>query len=520
MPQKPLIQAPPKASGQLRPGEKNRPLGKDYLADAIDLILGGIGVNDALDPEDVSTATSLGALSTAGLGGAGMALLRRLRGVGRAATTAKPALTLDDAARFAANREKVLGKTPDVPFIKAELPAQFQGTLEEREAYNALRRNRENMRKLPEDQRTQFRIDSKPFVDPIRAAREKNAAAGLPSKLAPPKEDLDAILSDLTVEQRGTSLDNLPLSMLDNERAAIRSADSVGNPPYISRLFRNADPEPTNFDQLTFGKVGNYDSHEEAILRKRGEDFMEAMNRLQLQDTAKTDVINNVFRKFSERVNSNKRPNPSPLSYARQQEMSFGDFPLVSYDPNTVSLDQAQKASKQLNKTHDLLRSIEVPGQVPNDVSDLVQRVHLTGGSGGSYNLGTKKLVTGLNEAAGGAPNTIAHEMRHAVDKAIRPDVFKNYPDLSFSAFGIPAGYWSHPSEIRARATGGLGQLLDSSQAQGQLTLPLDFLEQFGQKQQTLFGNIAEDLEDLSRRSKPSYNFNPDPTQLKFDFNF
>ncbi len=72
------------------PEAPNRPLGQDWIGDAIDVILGGIGINDPMDPS-ASSATGIGGM-------VGAALPLGMAGkLGRAASDLKAGFTLPRA---------------------------------------------------------------------------------------------------------------------------------------------------------------------------------------------------------------------------------------------------------------------------------------------------------------------------------------------------------------------------------------------------------------------------------------
>jgi hypothetical protein len=110
-----LIKGPPKgATGSLPPGKKNRPLGEDTFSDIADVLMGAIGLNDPLDPDDVSTATSIGALGSLGAG---------LKGLFPKGKLPQPVQIDPETLRE----------------LQASLPAEFQATKAQEAAFNALR---------------------------------------------------------------------------------------------------------------------------------------------------------------------------------------------------------------------------------------------------------------------------------------------------------------------------------------------------------------------------------------------
>lgn len=93
MPQKPLFQPPAKVDGPRRelPREApNRPIGRDWFADALDVILSGAGVQDGLSP-DASMASSLGVLLGLPLAGGVKAVRGATRALGSFADVAPQA---------------------------------------------------------------------------------------------------------------------------------------------------------------------------------------------------------------------------------------------------------------------------------------------------------------------------------------------------------------------------------------------------------------------------------------------
>lgn len=525
MPQKPLIKAPPKASGQLRPGEKNRPLGKDYLADAIDLILGGIGVNDALDPEDVSTATSLGALSTAGLGGAGMALLKRLGGLRRTAPAAREALTLDNAAKFAANRQKVLGNAPSVTFKKAELPAEFQASGTEQDAYNTVRRNRQEMRKpKPSNhgdsmlaRRTEGVVD-----DPIRTAREANAAAGKPSKLTQRRDDgerhadvgspiktipisapqipVTSIPTIRPSELRGTALTDVPANMSTHARANLLDFDPDNLPIYDTIRQRAHGEEAHIPHQLYFGE----DWRDEG-----GREFLAQFNKLNKVDKARMAHVDDAFDLDSRMRHGRAAESHNPR---KQRLLPLSGNPLVSFDPNVFNTQEVEGLMQGLGRLHGNMKAADPA--VP-DLGDAVSNIYFRKEQGGAQ-IGGRGSVPSAIEA--GTPGTytnstgniLGHEFRHAVDIKQQPKMFDDYP---FDSLFGGSDYIKHPTEVRARATGNVHDFMEKSRETGQLTFPIDYLEEMDNPWQQLFGELSGDKTKLSNkvgfRPSPRYTLQP-----------
>ncbi len=97
MPQFFTLPKPPTVPNQPLPaGPPNRPLGQDWLSDAVDAILGGIGVNNPLAPE-ASKATQLGGMIGAAVPIAGMAGAA-MRGASAVGPTVQAAKALETAA--------------------------------------------------------------------------------------------------------------------------------------------------------------------------------------------------------------------------------------------------------------------------------------------------------------------------------------------------------------------------------------------------------------------------------------
>jgi hypothetical protein len=494
MPEQPLIiKRPPAAKPAQFP---NKP---DFLS-PIEHFFGvatGLAEQQPRDTSDAIAATAgllpIGALMNK-LGKAGSVLGKRLM-------SPKPtpkALTLEAAQNFK--------PTGPVNFNKAELPAEFQASGLEQSLYNNLRKKRQEMRKPPV---TEIPVGSQggEVVDPIRAAREKNKGKEL------------AAVRGSAIEEPPASFDDYMKQDADNlhENAGGRGSNA-GQFSREGESYLEQIP-----GQQTFGDLGVTKNNANEM--EIGRDFMQDYNDFQKHDNDVLDLLNNVFTRHDRQVLQPRRgPTETMEAFrmknAEQTDIPFGPgAPLFSADAS-IPPYKANEAIQGFNDAFNHVKDVDMLPQMM-EPSDLAPRVHIRPDDGGIYSTRTKNLEMGI---AGPTP-IAAHELRHASDNFRTPRIFDDYPML----FGrnttdtMPPEYWRHPSEVRARATGAIGDLLDERRKTGQQILPPDFLEEYGRKLATIEGNVNGDTKVMRDEAMKSYNpfqflgINQ-PRQRAFDF--
>ena len=183
------------------------------------------------------------------------------------------------------------------------------------------------------------------------------------------------------------------------------------------------------------------------------------------------------------------------LQNARQSQLPT-DVPIISHTPD-VPIGVAEQVGKTVNSVLNPER-LTVPGEY-------VRSIHVgpMSNAGGNFIFHNRTMNVG-----GKAPiSTAAHETQHALDKMHNPEIFKGYPPMSLSDLaGPPKGYWSHPSEVRARTRGSLVDFLMRSEAQQQLPLDPKFLWELEEGKQKLYGGIQESADGLKRYYPESYD--------------
>lgn len=168
--------------------------------------------------------------------------------------------------------------------------------------------------------------------------------------------------------------------------------------------------------------------------------------------------------------------------------------PLLSHDPD-VPGRVAEKAGKYVRKLAARYRD-----EGGREAYDALRNIHVEPGPGGYINNYNKELTVQLypDEIKRGtfSKDVVAHEFQHAMDYAKRPEMFDDYPAAADAA----PEYWSHPTEVRARAMEAVEGLDRNSRKQKQAMLPRSFMRTTAQGLEQLYGDQMADLIRLEKR--------------------
>lgn len=287
------------------------------------------------------------------------------------------------------------------------------------------------------------------------------------------------------ISKEPTSFDGLLVEDVDNMHDNIGGKGSqAGHSLREGETWKDRIP-----GQQTFSGLDEYgDPTSEA-----GLEFMRDFNDLQWRDNQVTGYMDNLFNRNAKQRIQYSIPEFNrgayEMEHAKQGNLMFGPGAPLFTASSEVPPYKANEALGTFNRAFKHLRDSNIvpPGVEP---SDLVKRVEFTPGEGGLYSSNSKSFTAGVED-----PTTIGHELRHAADDFTNPRMFDDYPVLNGvrTVDEMPPRYWIHPTEVNARATGNISDLLDESAKTGQQTLPGDFLEQFGGKLSQMEGDLNAD---------------------------
>lgn len=514
VPNRAVIRLPPTSSAPrifAPEADPNRALGENILSDIGDFGSGvlGFGFDPVFDgPEELkklSTASKAG--SAVGMGamlpwgkakGVASALMRR-------AGLRLPEMAAERATVGAAERALANRVAPEASAARTNLPAEFQAAGAEQEAYNAARKAEEAATKAKFSAPKEERMQMPPQRNPRDVKQQKHRVLPNPEPLAEklgdtgvtttgPKENRPMHKGPDVVEQRGLAISEYPDNMMPGEEQMFDAAITAKSRVPATNVNVQGTNAPIPWEQKTFGELGT----------DGAQDFMRDLNKLNLEESAQSDAMRGALNQYDRSVDERMREGRAKfrtsypdeardiaaLSTATQRDLPISGAPLISYNPADFTQDAAQKAGQHLEELHKLAMA-EDP-RIPEDLTKLVRRMDLDGsGVKGNYQRYGKQL----RASSGDTIDTVGHEYQHAKDELTNPSLFDNYPDMRHSSLlGTPRGYYSHPSEVRARTGGALSKLMEEAKQTGQLPLPKSTLEPFGHNTEALKGDVEEAL--------------------------